>query len=111
MQALVAMVFECGWPFPRVCLESVWLWSVAAAKSPLSTPRAPHEHPTSTLSAVVRSFATVFCAVGVLTVLWLKIVYTRFETTTGLPIEYGTVHACSVLGGIIFYQVARPTTF
>ena len=48
----------------------------------------------------------VFCFVGVLTVVWLKIVYTRFETTTGLPIEYGTVHCCSVLGGLYFYEEA-----
>lgn len=32
------------------------------------------------------------------------VVYTRFETTTGLPVEYGTVHICSVLGGLIFYR-------
>jgi len=76
MKALVAMVFACGWPFPEICWLSVWLWA----------------------------FAIVFCSVGVLTVIWLKIVYTRIETTTGLPIEYGTVHACSVLGGIVFYR-------
>ena len=28
----------------------------------------------------------------------------RYETTRALPIEYGTVHVCSVLAGIIFYR-------
>ena len=36
-----------------------------------------------------------------MTIIWLKIVYARYETTTGLPVEYGTVHVSSVLGGII----------
>jgi len=39
-----------------------------------------------------------------MTVIWLKIVYTRYETTEALPIEYGTVHACSVLAGYVFYK-------
>ena len=36
--------------------------------------------------------------------MWLKIVFTRYETTTALPVEYGTVNACSVLSGLLFYN-------
>ena len=43
----------------------------------------------------------------VATVLWLKIVYTRYETTTAMPVEYGTLHLGVLLGGIIFYQEHR----
>ena len=49
-------------------------------------------------------FVAVFALVGVMTVIWLKIVYTRYETTEALPIEYGTVHACSVLAGFLFFR-------
>ena len=74
VKALTAMGPAEGWP--ACCLASGWFWI----------------------------FAGVFCSVGVLTVLWLRIVYTRFETTTGLPIEYGTVQLCSVLGGLLLYE-------
>merc|ERR1712100_26436 len=40
----------------------------------------------------------------VATVLWLKIVYTRYETTTAMPIEYGTLHLGVIIGGIVFFQ-------
>ena len=53
---------------------------------------------------VLYVFVAVFAIVGVMTVVWLKIVYTRYETTTALPIEYGTVHACSVLCGFVFFR-------
>ena len=76
MRALVALWASCGLPLPPVCYESALLWT----------------------------FAATFALVGILTVIWLKIVYTRFETTTGLPIEYGTFHVASVLGGMLFYQ-------
>jgi len=49
-------------------------------------------------------FVLVFALVGVMTIIWLKIVYTRYETTEALPIEYGTVHACSVLAGFVFFR-------
>ena len=46
----------------------------------------------------------LFVAVSLSTVLWLKIVFTRYETTTALPVEYGDVNACSVLSGLLFYR-------
>jgi hypothetical protein len=52
-------------------------------------------------------FLLLFCGIGPLTVVWLRIVYTRYETMTGLPTEYGTVQFCSCLGGYIFYQEQR----
>jgi hypothetical protein len=36
---------------------------------------------------VLWSFGTLFVAVSLSTVLWLKIVFTRYETTTALPVE------------------------
>ena len=77
VKALTAITAECnGRAWPTCCFASGWTWL----------------------------FILTFCGVGVLTVVWLKIVYTRFEVTSGLPIEYGTVQFCSVLGGMIFYQ-------
>lgn len=48
-------------------------------------------------------FVVIALVVGVLTVVWLKIVYTRYEVTVGLPIEYGTLQAFSYLAGIFFF--------
>jgi hypothetical protein len=39
-----------------------------------------------------------------MTVLWLRKVYSHFETTDCLPIEYGVVTTLSVLGGLCFYR-------
>lgn len=38
------------------------------------------------------------------TVIWLRIVFKRFSSTTALPIEYGAASAADVLSGIIFFQ-------
>jgi hypothetical protein len=35
---------------------------------------------------------------------WIKIVFTRYEVTRALPIEYGTLNTCVVLSGVIFYR-------
>ena len=58
-------------------------------------------------SGVLWSFAVLFVTVSLSTVFWLKIVFTRYETTTALPVEYGTVNACSVLSGLLFYRETR----
>ena len=58
------------------------------------------------VSGTFWSFLIVFGLTGILTVVWLQVVYTRFETTRGLPIEYGTVHICSILGGLTLYEEA-----
>ena len=55
-------------------------------------------------SGVVWLFTVLFIGASLSTVIWLKIVFTRYETTTALPIEYGTVCACSVLSGLLFYD-------
>ena len=38
------------------------------------------------------------------TMSWIKIVFTRYEVTRALPIEYGTLNKCVVLSGVIFYR-------
>ena len=77
IKGLTSMVFLClGDGMPPCCYQSGWLWLCVV----------------------------LFGGVGVLTVLWLKIVYTRFEVSRGLPIEYGTVHCSSIAGGLVFYQ-------
>jgi hypothetical protein len=55
-------------------------------------------------SGVLWSFSALFVLVSASTVVWLKIVFTRYETTTALPIEYGTVNACSALSGLLFFR-------
>ena len=55
-------------------------------------------------SFVVWLFTVLFIGASLSTVIWLKIVFTRYETTTALPIEYGTVCACSVITGLLFYN-------
>ena len=80
IKALVAILAHCSsvdWPL--CCFANAWTWV----------------------------FTLAFSFVGVWTVIWLKVVYTRFELTLGLPIEYGTVHVGSVLGGLIFYKESQ----
>jgi len=80
IKALSAIAGKCSEDgYPTCCFANGWTWA----------------------------FLFVFASVGVLTVIWLKLVYTRYETTTGLPVEYGTVHCCSIMGGLIFYQEAK----
>jgi hypothetical protein len=49
--------------------------------------------------------AMCFCAVGV--VWWLRKVYSRFEVTEGLPIEYGAVTMFGLIGGLTFYEESK----
>ena len=35
---------------------------------------------------------------------WLKVVFSRYETTIALPIEYSMLNICAVGGGLIFYN-------
>jgi len=55
-------------------------------------------------------FVLIATTVGILTVIWLKIVYTRYEVTTGLPIEYGTLQAFAYLAGIFFFGEYKTMT-
>lgn len=36
--------------------------------------------------------------------LWMPIVYQRYEVSVALPIEYGALNACTVLSGLLFYD-------
>jgi uncharacterized membrane protein len=45
----------------------------------------------------------------IMVILWLRKVYARFETTHGLPIEYGVVTTFSVLAGLIQFQEVQYT--
>ena len=47
----------------------------------------------------------------VMVVFWLRKVYTRLETTVGLPIEYGLVTTVSILGGLSVYQEYEALTW
>jgi len=78
MKSLMAMLQSCSaisFPWPEHCNSSASWWAFFAA----------------------------FNVVGVMTIVWLKIVYTRFEVSAALPIEYGTVQMCSYLGGVVFF--------
>lgn len=37
---------------------------------------------------------------------WMRIVYTRYETTVALPIEYGALNVGNLLSGLLFYDEA-----
>jgi hypothetical protein len=43
----------------------------------------------------------------VLVIVWLRKVYSKFETTECLPIEYGVVMSTSVASGLTFFQEYR----
>lgn len=36
--------------------------------------------------------------------IWMPVVYKRYEVSTALPIEYGALNACTVLSGLLFYD-------
>ena len=61
------------------CTESYWLWT----------------------------FIVLFAGFIPLTIIWLKIVYTRFEISMGIPIEYGTLFVANNLCGLMFFQVPQ----
>lgn len=58
------------------CTQSKWLWTYTA----------------------------LFAVFIPLTIIWLKIVYTRFEISTGIPIEYGTLFVANNICGLMFFQ-------
>ena len=38
--------------------------------------------------------------------LWMPLVYMRYEVSVALPIEYGALNACTVISGLVFYNEA-----
>jgi len=56
---------------------------------------------------ILYMFTVVWIAASVATVWWLRVVFSRYETTLALPVEYGTVNLCSVCSGLIFYGESR----
>ena len=48
--------------------------------------------------------ALLWIVTGLATLLWLNVVFRRYETTLALPIEYGAVQVCAVCSGLIFYD-------
>jgi len=57
-------------------------------------------------SAILVVAAIVWFVSGLATLLWLNVVFRRFETTQALPIEYGAVQVCAVCSGLIFFDEA-----
>eukprot|EP00811_Abedinium_folium_P034752 NODE_7608_length_1564_cov_5.897008.p1 GENE.NODE_7608_length_1564_cov_5.897008~~NODE_7608_length_1564_cov_5.897008.p1 ORF type:complete len:520 (+),score=108.61 NODE_7608_length_1564_cov_5.897008:176-1561(+) len=55
-------------------------------------------------SAVFCLSAAALVTASVMTLLWLRVVLHRFETTKALPVQYGTVNVVSVCSGLIFFQ-------
>ena len=45
---------------------------------------------------------TLIAVVG--SVLWMAVVYQRYEVSVALPIEYGSLNAFSVILGLLFYD-------
>ena len=48
--------------------------------------------------------AGLWVVTGLATLLWLNVVFRRYETTLALPIEYSAVQVCAVCSGLIFYD-------
>eukprot|EP00471_Norrisiella_sphaerica_P003771 CAMPEP_0184492720 /NCGR_PEP_ID=MMETSP0113_2-20130426/24082_1 /TAXON_ID=91329 /ORGANISM="Norrisiella sphaerica, Strain BC52" /LENGTH=433 /DNA_ID=CAMNT_0026877675 /DNA_START=396 /DNA_END=1697 /DNA_ORIENTATION=+ len=46
----------------------------------------------------------LWCVASVLTLLWLKIVYARYQTICALPIQFGTVNVIAVLNGFVIFE-------
>merc|ERR1719512_316392 len=42
-----------------------------------------------------------------LSIVFLKVVYARYEVTTALPIEYGTLHFWQIMAGLLFFEEYR----
>jgi len=49
-------------------------------------------------------FMLVWIGASVATLWWLRRVFTRYETTRALPVEYGAVNAVSACSGLVFYS-------
>jgi drug/metabolite transporter (DMT)-like permease len=49
------------------------------------------------------------CLSTAMVIMWLRKVYARFETTDGLPIEYGIVTSFSILAGLSVFQEIQFT--
>jgi len=52
-------------------------------------------------------FLAVWTGSSVATLWWLRRVFTRYETTRALPVEYGAVNAVSACSGLVFYREAK----
>jgi len=77
VKAITAMGFDClDKQFPPCCIDSPTLWITVA----------------------------LFSGVGVLTVIWLKLVYARYSVSLAMPIQYGTLQVGAILGGVVFYR-------
>ena len=56
--------------------------------------------------ALLLCFVVVWTAASVATLWWLRRVFSRYETTQALPVEYGAVNAVSACSGLVFYREA-----
>lgn len=61
--------------------------------------------------AAVCDVPIVYCCIGFWVLLsfggsliWMPVVYARYEVSVALPIEYGALNACTVLSGLLFYD-------
>ena len=57
-------------------------------------------------SPTMAAFVACWAGASVATVWWLRTVFTRYETTRALPVEYGAVNAASACSGLVFYREA-----
>lgn len=55
-------------------------------------------------------YIVVWIIASIATLWWLRRVFTRYESTSALPVEYGSVNAVSVCSGLIFYRESRFMT-
>lgn len=52
-------------------------------------------------------FIAIWVIASLATLWWLRRVFSRYETTEALPVEYGTVSAISACSGLVFYREAK----
>jgi hypothetical protein len=56
---------------------------------------------------IIYAFVAVWVIASVATLWWLRRVFTRYEATSALPVEYGSVNVVSVCSGLIYYRERR----
>lgn len=59
---------------------------------------------------IIYIFVIVWVSASVGTLWWLRRVFSRYEATSALPVEYGSVNAISVCSGLLYYQESRCMT-
>lgn len=59
---------------------------------------------------IIYMYMMVWSITSIATLWWLRRVFTRYESTKALPVEYGTVNIVSVCSGLVFFREGDSLT-